>query len=114
MSISIGNDSLFTSTIANTGKTSKTSKLESTLSKDMTTASDEELLESCKSFESYLVEQVVKQVKETVAASEEEENSYLSYFGDMMFEEIAGQITESGQLGIANQLYEAMKRDQSK
>lgn len=112
MSISIGNDLFYKSTLTNNSKTSKTSKLENTLGKDMTNASDEELLESCKSFESYLVEQVVKRVKETVAASQEKENAYLSYFGDMMFEEIATQIADSGQLGIANQLYEAMKRNQ--
>ena len=112
MSISIGNDSLFTSTIANTQKSTKSSNLEDTLSKDMTTASDEEMLESCKSFESYLIEQVVKQVKKSVAGSEDEENSYLSYFGDVLYEEVAEQLTESGQLGIANQLFEAMKRNQ--
>ena len=112
MSISIGNDPSFTSTLTANSKTMKATQLESTLGKDFTTATDEELLESCKSFEEYLVEQVVKQVKKTVAASEEEENSYLSYFGDMMFEEIAEQITDNGQLGIANQLYEAMKRNQ--
>ncbi|WP_066712070.1 hypothetical protein [Clostridium sp. Marseille-P299] len=112
MSISIGSDSLYTSTLASSGKSSKTSQLENTLNKDLSNATDEELLESCKSFETYLVEQVVKQVKKSMVSSEEDENTYLTYFGDTLYEEVAEQITESGQLGIANQLFEAMKRNQ--
>lgn len=112
MSITIGTDSLYTSNILSNSKSTKTSQLENTLNKDLTGASDEELLDACKSFETYLVQQVVKQVKKTIASSEDEENQYMSYFGDMMYEEVAEQIAESGQLGIANQLYEAMKRNQ--
>lgn len=112
MSISIGTDSLYTSSLVNSGKSSKTSQIENTLNKDLSKATDEELMESCKSFETYLVEQVVKQVKKTMTSSEEKENSYLTYFGDTLYEEVAEQITESGQLGIATQLFEAMKRNQ--
>ncbi len=113
MSISIGSDAMFQTLTQTAQGTSKTAKLENSLAKDSKAATDEELMESCKSFETYLVEQVIKQVKNTIAKSEEDENEYMSYFGDMLYESYAKDITESGKLGIAKQLYEAMKRDQS-
>lgn len=111
MSISIGDNSLYTASLTDSQKSTSASKIENTLSKDLTSASDEEMLEACKDFESYLVQEVVKEVKKTLASSEEDENQYVSYFGDMMYEKIADQITDSGELGIANQLYQAMKRN---
>ncbi|ABX40632.1 rod-binding protein [Lachnoclostridium phytofermentans] len=113
MSISVGSDAMFQTLTQTAQSTSKTSKLENSLVKDVKTASDEELMESCKSFENYLVEQVMKQVKNTIAKSDDDENEYMSYFGDMLYQSYAKDITESGQLGIAKQLYEAMKRDQN-
>lgn len=111
MSISIGNDSGYLFAQAN-DSVSKGNALEQKLSKDLSKASDEELYEACKSFESYLVEQVIKSVKKTVAPSEEDENEYISYFGDNIYQQYAKDITESGELGIAQQLYESMKRNQ--
>jgi flagellar protein FlgJ len=69
------------------------------------------MMDACKSFESYLVQQVMKQVKEAVAKSEDDQGEYMSYFGDMLYEKYAEDITESGELGIAQQLYESMKRN---
>lgn len=85
-------------------------KLESTLSKDLSTATDEELMEAAKSFESYLVEKVMKSVKESlVPKDEDEDNEYLDMFGDNLYQEYAKMITDRGDLGIAKQLYESMK-----
>ncbi|MDD5935041.1 MAG: rod-binding protein [Clostridiales bacterium] len=116
MSIRVGSESSFYNAAAQSTSTSKTSKVESDLEAklagNLKNASDEELMDACKSFESYLVMQVMKQVKETVAKSEEEEGDYMNYFGDMLYEKYAEDITESGNLGIAQQLYEAMKRNQ--
>lgn len=93
-------------------KTSKMeNELEAKLASNLEGANDEELMDACKSFESYLVQQVMKQVKNSVAKSEEDEGEYMSYFGDMLYEKYAKDITESGELGIAQQLYEAMKRN---
>lgn len=74
---------------------------------DADTASDEELMEACKSFESYFVEQVIKEMKKTVK-SEEEEGDYMQYFGDTLYQEYAKAVTESGQLGIAQMMYDSM------
>ncbi|MBP5159006.1 MAG: hypothetical protein ILP10_01755 [Lachnospiraceae bacterium] len=89
----------------------KAAKLEASLKGDLSKASDEELMEVCKSFESYLVEQVIKNTKSVLAPSEEDDNPYLSLFGDRLYESYAQQITERGEIGLAQQLYEAMKRD---
>ena len=50
-------------------------------------------------------------MKDALTDSEEEESDYLTYFGDMMYQEYAKQITENGELGLAQQLYESMKRN---
>lgn len=74
-------------------------------------ATDEEMMSVCKEFEAYFVEKVIKQMKDAMTMSDEDENKYLSYFGDMMYQEYAKQIAENGELGLAQQLYESMKRN---
>ncbi len=74
-------------------------------------ATDEEMMEVCKEFEAYLVEKVFDRMKDAMTDSEEEESDYLNYFGDMMYQEYAKAITENGELGLAQQLYESMKRN---
>jgi len=89
-----------------------TSNIEASGSKDYSDATDEELMDVCKEFEAYFIEQVMQQVKETIPKSEDEEdNKYLDYFGDMMLQECASIITERGDLGIAQELYESMKNN---
>lgn len=91
----------------------KTSELENKLkNQNISEQTDEELMDACKEFEAYFIEQVMQQVKETIPKSEEEEdNKYLDYFGDMMLQECASIITEEGSLGIAQELYESMKNN---
>jgi flagellar protein FlgJ len=110
MSIGIGSDADFYSAANTLGSTTKTDKITSTLNNN--DATDEELMDACKSFESYLVEQVFKNMEKTVMKSEdEEENDYLAQFGDMLYENYAEQVTDKGDLGIAQMLYESMKRN---
>ena len=78
---------------------------------DAGNSSDEEIMEVCKEFEAYLVEKVFERMKDAMTDSEEEESDYLSYFGDMMYQEYAKQIAENGELGLAQQLYESMKQN---
>lgn len=73
-------------------------------------STDEELMEVCKSFEAYLVEQVFKEMKKTVPDSEEK-NQYMDYFGDMLYQEYAKDTVDTQGLGIAQMLYESMKRN---
>lgn len=83
-------------------------------SKDYSTASADELMEACKEFESYFVEQMVKSMKKMIPESDEESSagsSYLDYFGDTLTQEIAASATENSDFGIAQMLYEQMKRN---
>ncbi|MDO5519579.1 MAG: rod-binding protein [bacterium] len=107
MSLSIDSSSLYSMYGTDT-TSSSTSKLEATLDSNLTTAKDEELMEACKSFETYFVEQVFKEMKKTVQSSDD--NEYNEYFGDMLYQEYAKEASEQGNLGIAQMLYESMKR----
>lgn len=68
---------------------------------------DKELLEACKGFEQYFVEQVMKEF--TKSLEEFNDNTYMQYFGDTLISEYAGKVTESGTLGLAQMLYDSMK-----
>ncbi len=106
MSLTIDSSSLYNQYGSST--TGKTEQLQSTLESDMSSKTDEELMEACKSFEAYFVEQVFKEMKKTVQSSDE--NEYTEYFGDMLYQEYAENAAEQGTLGIAQMLYESMKR----
>lgn len=111
MSIGLGSELLYTQMQKSTTD-NKAVSLQGKLSKiTEETSTDEEMLEVCKEFEAYLVEKVFDQMKDALTDSEEEEGDYLSYFGDMMYQEYAKQIAENGELGLAQQLYESMKRN---
>ncbi|MCR5431865.1 MAG: hypothetical protein K6E95_04850 [Lachnospiraceae bacterium] len=94
-----------------TAANSKLGGLEKKLKGDLSNASDEELMDVCKSFEAYLLEQVLTDVKEAVVPKQEKENPYLSMFGDKLYEEYSKMISESGDIGIAQKLFDSMKRN---
>ncbi|WP_099469159.1 rod-binding protein [Konateibacter massiliensis] len=91
--------------------TASSSKVEDSLSKDYATASDDELMNVCKEFETYFVEQVFKEMKKMVPDDEDDSSgvSTLDYFEDTMTQEFASMVTEKGELGIAQTLYDQMK-----
>lgn len=109
MSIGIGSDAGFYSTMNPLANSVKTDKITSALNNSE--ATDKELMDACKNFESYLLEQVFKNMQKTVMKDEEQEGDYLAQFGDMLYENYAEQSTEQGELGIAQMLYESMKRN---
>lgn len=85
--------------------------------KDYSKAGDEELLEACKEFESYFLEQVFKEMQKTVDVFKDENsisnysNSMVDYFRDQTITELAKTSTETNGLGLAQTLYEQMKRN---
>ena len=115
MAISFNSDinSVMENLNASRTSSSKAANVESTLSnlKNLDNATDEELMQACKSFEAYLIERVMTKTKEAIIPSDENENKYLTMFKGKLYEEYANQIAENGELGIAQQLYEAMRRD---
>ena len=108
MSISIGND-YFAVQYATTKTQSKADALTNKLSQ-AEQATDDEMLEMCKEFETYLLEQVFKQMRD-VMTDQENQGDYMKQFGDTLYQEYAKSIAESGQTGLAQQLYESMKRN---
>ena len=112
MSISINSNSFFMQQNAAVASNAKAEKLSSSLSNiENGTATDEELMEACKTFENYLVEQVIKQTKSAMLEDEDSQGDYMKYFGDTMTQSYAELITENSNLGIAQMLYESMKRN---
>lgn len=91
--------------------------LENTLGKVGKQATEEELMEACKEFEAYFIEQMYKGMEKTIMKAEDEEGSstasqYLDYFSDMQTQEYAKATAEQGEgIGLAKQLYEQMKRN---
>lgn len=92
-----------------------TSKLRNSLSTtDYSNASDEELMDACKQFESYFLEQVFKEMQKTIPNSEDESSSTSSmvdYFKDKTIQDLSAQSTEQNSLGLAQMLFEQMKRN---
>ena len=81
---------------------------------DYTKATDEELMEACKDFESYLWEQVLSEMTKSVnfgIDAESSSSTMVDYFKDEARKEVASQITESTTSSLAQSLYEQMKRN---
>lgn len=88
----------------------KTDKLQNSL-ENINNASDEELMEVCKEFETYMLEQVIKSMENTIGKDEEESStSYMNMFGDNLTNSYAKSISDQGDIGLAQMLYESMKR----
>lgn len=111
MAISIGGDSLYLQSMQNASQ-AKAEKLSSSLNNiEKGTATDEELMAACKEFETYLVEQVIKNTKSAMLEDEDSQGDYMKMFGDKLNQSYAEMITETADLGIAQMLYESMKRN---
>ena len=88
--------------------------LESQMKSDYTTATDDELMSACKQFESYFLEQMFKAMLKTIPKNEElswSSSTLLDYYKDEMIKNIAAESTEQNSLGLAQMLYEQMKRN---
>ena len=84
-----------------------TGQLKGTRSSEST---DEEMLAACKEFESYMVEQLYKQARATTKLSDDEEDGYTQYAYDLQAQQYANLVTEQGKIGLAQHLYESMKK----
>lgn len=112
MSISINGIDSYLGTMAasNASGTKLSDKLGNVGSGD----SKDELLEVCKEFESYFLEQVYKEMFKSVDMFGSEDSSMstlLDYYKDNMIQTLASQSTEQSGGKLAQQLYEQMKRN---
>lgn len=81
---------------------------------DFSGASDDELLAACKQFEAYFVEQLYKGMLKTIPQSENTSNytsSMMDFYKDQMVQSVAEMTTEQSNLGLAQMLYEQLKRN---
>ena len=75
---------------------------------------DDEMLDACKEFETYLWEQVIKSMKSASEVfSDGEKSPQVDYFMDTAITKTAEQMTEQslGSNSLAMQMYEQMKRN---
>ena len=110
MSMSIGDASSY---IDITKKTNSGSDLQNTLGKDLSSASDEELMDVCKEFEAYFIEQVIKEAEKTIPNHEEDSSmsQLTDFYKDTVRQEIAGKMAEQSGNTFAQTMYEQMKRN---
>lgn len=112
--------SSITSTL-NTAKTNQYSaaadELTSSLQGLSSESSEEELKGVLKDFESYFVEQIIKQVKDTFTSINDDEDSdstmsqYKDMYMDIAIQQVADEIVEQSGENFTQQLYEQMKRN---
>lgn len=101
------------------GMTDYASSLASATSADklknsaQTAKTDDEMMEACKEFETYLWEQVIKEMKKsTELFSGEKQDSTVDFYMDSAITDTARKMTEQnmGSNSLAMQMYEQMKR----
>ena len=81
---------------------------------DFSGASDDELMAACKQFEAYFVEQLYKGMLKIIPQSENTSNytsTMMDFYKDQMVQKVAEMTTEQTSLGLAQMLYEQMKRN---
>ena len=84
---------------------------------DYARSSDDELLKACKEFEAYFLEMVFKEMQKSVDAlnsnKDQPTSQLVDYYRDLTVQKIASDATEVQGLGLAQQLFEQMKRNYS-
>ena len=115
MAVNLDTNSMFSSYLTtqagNAASLANTSSIEGTLGRLSSDTDDDTLMEACKGFETYLIEQVYKEMEKSVKDEDEEENQDLSCFGDTLIQEYAKATTESGSLGLAQKLFQSIKNN---
>ena len=105
--------SMYGSTYANAANQTA-NKLQNTLAGVKGTASKDELMDACRQFEAYFVEQMFKSMMKTVPSEGNTSNytsTMMDYYKDQMVQSMAEESTAQGGFGLAQMLYEQMKRN---
>lgn len=112
----IGNFSTYYTDYLSEQNTSSAKLSENLKNADYSKATEDELLDACKQFEAYFLEQIFKEMQKTVDCFKTEEsssanNGLVDYFKDNAIQKLAATSTEMQGLGLAQMLYEQMKRN---
>ena len=116
MSIGIDGISAMVDQTRRSAADSSANSLQNKLNGDLSSSTDEELLGVCKQFEAYFVEQVMKEVEKTIPKDEEEDASMSQlrdFYKEEMIQTLAEDVCKQQNLGLAQQMYEQMKRNYS-
>ena len=114
MSFSIDGISSLVSNAQNSAAAGSASALKNSISSVSSGSSEEELLSVCKDFESYFVEEILKEVKENLTDDEEEDSSISTlkdFHMDSVIELMADELVDEVGMSFTQQLYEQMKRN---
>ena len=110
-----GVGSVYADYMASQASSGKADALQNKLTNNPSTATEEELMDACKEFESYFVEQMFKEMQKTVDVFSDGESNpndtLVDFFKDNALQELASTSTEKQGLGLAQMLYEQMKRN---
>lgn len=109
-----GLNSSYTEFLTGQVKNKQSENLKNQLKTDYSKATDEELMNACKQFEAYFVEQVFKGMEKTVPKSQFQSSSTSSlvdFYKENMIQELAAQSTETQSIGLAQSMYEQMRRN---
>lgn len=98
----------------NSANSAKTDSLTNSVNGLSSNSTEEELMEVLKDFESYFIEQMIKQMKETFTDEDEESSmasQYTDTFMDYAIEDVADMLLEEVGGNMTQQLFEQMKRN---
>ncbi|MCR4716167.1 MAG: rod-binding protein [Lachnospiraceae bacterium] len=110
MDMSIDTSSLYDQYASVVNSSSNTSALNLANNIKADGATDKELLDACKQFEQYFIKQVMKEMKKTIPEdSLTSKNEYMDMFEDQMLDTMAETISDSANLGLAEQMYENLR-----
>lgn len=82
--------------------------------KDYSKVNEDELMNACKQFEAYFIEQMYKSMLKTIPQNEDTSNytsTVMDFYKDQMVQSIAEETGNQGGFGLAQMLYEQMKRN---
>lgn len=109
-----GISSMYSDITATQAESRRLEKMKADWKESQKGSDDEQLLDVCKQFESYFLEQVFKEMQKTVPETEysfQATGTMVDYYKDQMVQEIASMSTEKDGLGLAQTLYEQLKRN---
>ena len=111
-----GITSMVNQTTANNASSGRADSIKNSAVGLTSNSTEEEMLEVLKDFESYFLEQIIKEMKETFTDDDEESSvasQYTDTFMDYAIEDIADILLEEVGGGLTQQLFEQMKRNYS-
>lgn len=114
----IGNLSTYTNILSSQLNNGNVDRLKGSLtSNNLEGKTDQELMDACKEFEAYFLEQVFKGMEKTVMKADDSSSASSStlvdFYKDEMYKKLAKQTTDTQSIGLAQQMYNQLKRNYS-